>query len=85
VQPLADALLEPLNNIPKTYVAIRFGDFVEGVYLPFIESKRKPSTVRGYRQMWLRYLKPRSADWVMHDVETRAIQVVLDRSNVRKT
>jgi integrase len=78
VQPLAEALLEPINKVPALYVAIRFGDFVDSVYFPFVESKRKPSTVRGYRQMWQRYLKPRCADLVMHDVETRTIQGLLD-------
>lgn len=78
VEPLAEALLEPINRAPALYVAIRLGDFADGVYFPFVESKRKPSTVRGYKQMWLRYLKPRCAGWVMHDVETRTIQSLLD-------
>jgi integrase len=79
VEPLAQALLEPINKTPASYIAIRFGEFVDSVYIPFIESKRKASTVRGYKQMWLRYLKPRSADWVMHDVETRNVQNLLDQ------
>jgi hypothetical protein len=29
--------------------------------------------------MWLRYLNPRCANWLMHDVETRTIQTLLDR------
>jgi integrase len=58
---------------------MRFGDFAERIYLPFVESKRRPSTVRGYKQMWRRYLCLRCANWVMHDVETRMIQAVLDQ------
>ena len=79
VQPIAEAMLEPINKTPSLYVAMRFGDFVDRVYLPFIESKRRPSTVRGYTQMWLRYLNPRCANWLMHDVETRTIQTLLDQ------
>jgi integrase len=79
VELLAQALLEPINKTPVSYIAIRFGEFVDSVYIPFIESKRKASTARGYKQMWLRYLKPRSADWVMHDVETRTVQNLLDQ------
>jgi integrase len=72
--------MEPINKLPISYVAIRLGDFVETTYLPFIESKRKPSTVRGYTQMWRRYLKPRlkCTSLVMHTTETRMIQALLD-------
>lgn len=78
VEPLAETILEPINKAPALYVAIRLGDFVEGAYFPHVEAKRRPSTVRGYRQMWERYLKPRCGDLVMHDAETRAIQGILD-------
>jgi integrase len=79
VEVLAQALLEPINKAGVSYVAIRLADFVDNVYLRFVETKRKPSTVRGYKQMWTRYLKPRCSDWVMHDVETRRVQTLLDR------
>lgn len=79
VQPIAEAMLEPINKTPSLYVALRLGDFADRIYLPFIESKRRPSTVRGYKQMWLRYLNPRCANWLMHDVETRTIQTLLDQ------
>jgi integrase len=79
VQPIAEAMLEPINKTACLYVAMRFGDFVDRIYLPFIESKRRPSTVRGYKQMWLRYLNPRVASCLMHDVETRTIQTLLDQ------
>jgi integrase len=78
VEPLAQTLLEPINKIPSPYVAIRLGDFAEGAYFPHLETKRRPSTLRGYRQMWNRYLKPRCSNLVMHDAETRAVQALLD-------
>jgi integrase len=78
VESLAETILEPINKAPASYIAIQLADFAEGAYFPHIEAKRRPSTIRGYRQMWLRYLKPRCADFVMHDAETRAIQGVLD-------
>jgi hypothetical protein len=78
VEPLAELALEPVHKVPPHYLAIQLRDFMEGKYLPFIESKRKPSTLRGYKQMWLRYLKPRCANLVMHTAETRMIQQVLD-------
>jgi integrase len=79
VEPLAEIAFEPVNKAPAHYLAVQLGDFMDGKYLPFVESKRKPSTFRGYKQMWLRYLKPRCADLVMHTAETRMIQQVLDQ------
>lgn len=78
---LAETMLEPLNKASRAsspLVANRLGEFVDNVYLPHVESKRKPSTYRGYRQMWLRYLKPRCASALMHEIETRGIQQLLD-------
>ena len=78
VEHLAQTLLEPINKAPAPYVAIRLGDFAEGVYFPHLETKRRPSTLRGYRQMWKRYLHPRCANLVMHDAENRTVQALLD-------
>ena len=78
VVPLAQTLLEPVNKALAPYVAIRLGDFAENAYFPHLETKRRPSTLRGYRQMWKRYLKPRCANLVMHDAETRTVQALLD-------
>jgi hypothetical protein len=47
---LGETMLEPLNKAARAsspLVAIRLGNFVEHVYLPHVESKRKPSTYRG--------------------------------------
>ena len=78
VQELAEEQLKPTNNAPAMYAAIRLQDFAENVYLPHVEAKRKPSTVRGYQQMWKRYLKPRCSELLMHRAETRTIQGLLD-------
>lgn len=50
VEGLAETALEPINKVPAPYVAIRLGDFAEGAYFPHLETKRRPSTLRGYRQ-----------------------------------
>jgi integrase len=80
VEGLVATVMEPVNKVPATYVAVRLGDFVENTYLPFVESKRKPSTFRGYTQMWNRYLKPRTGctSLLLHNTETRTIQSLLD-------
>jgi integrase len=79
VQTLAEVVLGPINKTESHYVAVRLGAFVDRVYLPFVELRRRPSTVRGYKQMWLRYLNPRCANWLVHDVETRMVQSLLDQ------
>src|SRR5713101_1313433 len=33
------------------------GDFVEGVYIPWIEHYQRPSTLKGYRQVWKQHLR----------------------------
>ncbi len=78
VEGLAEEHLKPTNKTPCTYAAIRLQDFAESIYLPHVEAKRKPSTYRGYVQMWKRYLKPRCAQLPMHSAETRTIQRLLD-------
>jgi len=80
VEGLVDTVIEPINKVPASYVAIQLGEFVDGTYLPSVESKRKPSTYRGYKQMWQRYLKPRSkcTGLLLHNTETRMIQALLD-------
>jgi len=80
VQHLADVVIEPISKVPVDYVAIKLGDFVDATYLPFVKSKRKPSTYRGYKQMWECYLKPRPecTNLLMHNTETYMIQAVLD-------
>jgi hypothetical protein len=66
------------KKVPAQYVGIRLEDFVEGVYLPHVKLKRKPSTVRGYQQMWARSIKLRCAGLVMHSAEMRSFQGLLD-------
>jgi hypothetical protein len=37
---------------------VTVGDFVEGVYVPWIEQHKRPSTAKGYRDIWEDHLKP---------------------------
>ncbi len=59
---LADEILAPINNGTATpHSTMELGQFVESSYLPFVESHKRPSTYRGYPNMWKRYLEPRRA------------------------
>jgi integrase len=58
---LAREFLESINlarNTPES--AMTLIRFTEDRYLPFVEEHKRISTFRGYRNMWRRYLKPRS-------------------------
>jgi len=80
VEPIVDKLIEESKKVPSSYVGILLGDFTEGTYFPCVEPRRKPSTIRGYKQMWHRYLKPRSncTNLVLHNTKTHVIQALLD-------
>ena len=57
---LADEFLRPFNDgtftIDSTTSVVQF---VEKSYFPHVETRKRPSTYRGYKNMWSRYLKPR--------------------------
>lgn len=57
---LADEFLRPFNDgtftIDSTTSVVQF---VEESYLPHVETRKRPSTYRGYKNMWSRYLKSR--------------------------
>src|SRR5262249_19461043 len=50
------------------------GDFVQGVYLPWIGAHNRPSTAKGYRVIWEEHLKPVCADEWLKNVRTFHVQ-----------
>src|SRR5215467_10570117 len=60
VRDLAVEQLEPLNrDAQKPLSVTKLGDFIERIYLPFANQQKRPSTSRGYSQMWSNYLRRR--------------------------
>jgi len=58
---LAKQILAKVNrpdDTPET--AVSLVDFVDRVYLPRMEQQKRPSTVKGYRDIWHNHLKARS-------------------------
>lgn len=53
---------------------VTVGDFVERVYLPWIEKHKRPSTAKGYRDIWKDRLKPLCASVWIRDVRTYHVQ-----------
>jgi integrase len=54
------------------------GDFVESVYLPWIKEHKRPSTAKGYRDIWQDHLEPLSAGAWMKNIRTFHVQGWLD-------
>lgn len=50
------------------------GEFVEGVYLPWVDGHKRPSTARGYRDIWDDHLKPLCADEWLKNTRTFHVQ-----------
>lgn len=56
---------------------VTLGQFVENVYLPWVTLHNRPSTARGYRDIWETHLKEFSGTWFKH-VRTFHVQQWLD-------
>jgi integrase len=57
---------------PERIVTI--GDFVEGVFLPWVEAHKRPSTSKGYRDIWNNHLKAHCATFWLKEVKTFHVQ-----------
>src|SRR6266478_4174225 len=79
VRHLAAAALEPLNRScvdPLTVTTLQ--DFVDRMYLPYAEQQKRPSTYRGYSQIWRKYLKHLCKDAWLRSVKTHHVQSWLE-------
>jgi integrase len=63
---------------------VTVGDFVEVVYLPWIGEHKRPSTVKGYRDIWEIHLRPLCAALWMKNVRTHDVQGWLSELGRRK-
>jgi len=66
------------GTIPAERI-VTIGDFVERVYLPWIEQHKRPSTAKGYRDSWEDHLKPLSRQVWLRDTRTYHVQGWLDQ------
>jgi len=78
VRPLAERHLQPVNqgfaSDPQTVQ-----QFIDLVYLPHVEMHRRPSTVKGYRNLYNRYIRSQVAGVRMFGFRTRDGQALLNR------
>jgi hypothetical protein len=58
---IKDAAAEHMANVNSGKIPAErittIGEFVEGVYLPWIDEHKRPSTAKGYRDIWEDHLK----------------------------
>ena len=58
---------------------VTVGDFVERVYLPWVEEHKRPSTAKGYRDIWEDHLKPLCEHVWLKDTRTYHVQSWLNQ------
>jgi integrase len=63
---------------------ITVGDFVERVYLPWVELYKRPSTAKGYRDIWQEHLKPLAERVWLRDTRTYHVQGWLEQIGAGK-
>lgn len=79
IENQAEEILSAANRpkyIPENVITL--GDFVERVYFPRVEQHLRPSTMKGYRDIWANHLNPRCARVLAKDVHTYHVQQWLD-------
>jgi hypothetical protein len=67
--------LKSRNSPPET--VMKLGEFVERVWIPYVEGNKAFNTVRGYRHNWRLYFEPRCKDWWLRDVRTCQVEQLL--------
>lgn len=71
------------GSIPAERI-VTVGDFVERVYLPWIDQHKRPSTAKGYRDIWEDHLKPLCEKVWLRDTRTFHVQGWLDQIGAGK-
>lgn len=59
VRPLADEILEPLNEGRQVNGPMTLQQYVDTVYFPSAKAKLKPSTYKGYFNLYTKQIQPR--------------------------
>jgi integrase len=78
LEPLIARILEPLNRGSLPEGGLTFADFFEHHFLPHVKARRKPSTVKFYKDAFNNHLKKSVGDIRLRDFTTAHAQRVLD-------
>jgi integrase len=75
---VSDAAAEHLAGVNRAAIPAdritTIGQFVDGVYLPWVDENKRPSTAKGYRDIWEDHLKPLCATAWMKNTRTFHVQ-----------
>jgi integrase len=71
------------GSVPAERI-VTIDDFVERVYLPWIKEHKRPSTEKGYRDIWEDHLKPLSEQVWLKDARTYHVQGWLNQIGAGK-
>jgi integrase len=78
VRPLAEQHLRPVNQGFATD-AQTVQQFIEAIYLPHVKQHKRPSTLRGYTNLYNRYIARRVAGIRLFSFRTRDAQALLNQ------
>jgi len=75
IQQEAERHMRKVNGtiIPAERI-LTMGDFVEQVYLPWVKANKRPSTLKGYRDVWKDHLKALCERTWLKEVRTYTVQ-----------
>jgi integrase len=79
VRPLADEVLDPLNQGLQVNGPMTLQQYAETVYFPNIKTKRKPSTYKGYFNLYTKQIQPRIGGLRLSTCSTADMQRTLYR------
>lgn len=84
VRPLAEEILQPLNEgrLPGGPQTIQ--TFIEHTYLPYAKEHKRPSTYKGYNDLYKKHIAPRVAGvklWQFRTVDAQRMLNEIDSSN----
>jgi integrase len=85
IQTEAERHMATVNSgtVPAERI-VTIGDFVERVYLPWNEEHKRPSTAKGYRDIWEDHLEPLCALVWLKDTRTYHVQGWLNQIGTGK-
>jgi integrase len=77
VRPLADEILEPLNQGRQVNGPMTLQQYAETLYFPNIKTKKSPSTYKGYFNLYSKQIQPRIGGLRLATCSTADIQRIL--------
>lgn len=79
VRPLADEILDPINQGQQVNGPMTLQQYAETIYFPNIKTKKKPSTYKGYFNLYSKQIQPRIGGLRLSTCTTADMQRLLYR------